>query len=157
MTDLPRILLVEDSLLDAELALAALADSHLANEVLHLQDGAQALDYLFRRGGFAQHVGALPAVVLLDIKMPRIDGMEVLRQIKADAVLRTIPVVMMTSSREDQDLAESYDLGVNAYVVKPVKFESFVEAVQQVGAFWAVLNEPPPICVGMPIRNTPST
>lgn len=150
MTGLPRILLVEDSALDAELALTAFASSHLANEVLHLKDGAQALDFLFRRGSFAHEVGGLPAVVLLDLKMPRVDGMEVLRQLKTDAVLRSIPVVIMTSSREEQDLAKSYKLGVNAYVVKPVQFENLVEAVQQVGAFWAVLNEPPPISVGAP-------
>ena len=150
MTDLPRILLVEDSPLDAELALTALAKSHLANEVLHLQDGAQALDYLFRRGSYAQESAALPAVVLLDLKMPRIDGMEVLRQIKGDGVLKAIPIVIMTSSREEQDIAKSYELGVNAYVVKPLQFESFVEAVQQLGAFWAVLNQPPPLCVSPP-------
>ena len=148
---LPRILLVEDSILDAELALKALAASHLANEVLHLSDGAQALDYLFRRGAFAQEAGGLPAVVLLDLKMPKIDGMEVLRQLKNDAVLKALPVVIMTSSREEQDLVQSYALGVNAYVVKPVQFENFVEAVQQVGVFWAVLNEPPPLSIPPPI------
>jgi CheY-like chemotaxis protein len=148
MNDLPRILLVEDSELDAELALRALAASHLANEVLHLQDGAQALDYLFRRGMFSREAGPLPAVVLLDLKMPKIGGMEVLRQIKSDPELKAIPIVVMTSSREDQDLLESYKLGVNAYVVKPVQFENFLEAVKQIGAFWAVLNEPPPISVG---------
>jgi CheY-like chemotaxis protein len=147
MNDLPRILLVEDSALDAELALQALASSHLANEVMHVRDGAEALDYLYRRGAFASVSGPLPAVVLLDLKMPRVNGMEVLRQIKGDDALKTIPVVVMTSSREDQDLVETYKLGVNAYVVKPVRFENFVEAVKQVGAFWAVLNEPPPICV----------
>jgi two-component system response regulator len=145
-------LLVEDSALDAELALRALAASHLANEVLHLQDGAQALDYLFRRGTFAREAGLLPAVVLLDLKMPRINGMEVLRQIKSDDMLKAIPIVVMTSSREDQDLIESYKLGVNAYVVKPVQFENFLEAVKQIGAFWAVLNEPPPISVRKAIR-----
>jgi two-component system response regulator len=147
VNDLARILLVEDSALDAELAIRALGASHLANEVLHLQNGAEALDYLFRRGEFAREAGALPAVVLLDLKMPKVDGMEVLRQIKADAVLKVIPVVLMTSSREEQDLVESYKLGVNAYIVKPVQFETFVEAVKQVGAFWAVLNEPPIICI----------
>jgi len=146
VTNLPRILLVEDNPFDAELALTALAGSHLANELLHLPDGAQALDFLFRRGTYVKQTGALPAVVLLDIKMPKVDGMEVLRQMKNDSVLRSIPVVMMTSSREEQDLVESYMLGVNAYVVKPVQFENFVEAVQQVGVFWAVLNEPPPCC-----------
>lgn len=144
MNALPRILLVEDSAQDAELALKAFADHHLANEVFHLRDGADALDFLYRRGTFSSRTHGQPAVVLLDLKMPRVDGMEVLRQIKADPDLKTIPVVIMTSSREERDLLDSYQLGVNAYVVKPVKFQSFVEAVRQVGAFWAVLNEPPP-------------
>ena len=144
MHTLPRILLVEDSLRDAELTLNALADYHLANEVLHLRDGAEALDYLYRRGEFAGQNNGQPAVVLLDLKMPRVDGMEVLREMKRDANLTRIPVVVMTSSREEQDLAECYALGVNAYVVKPVKFHDFIEAVKQLGAFWAVLNEPPP-------------
>ena len=145
MNNLPLILLVEDNALDAELALRALATSNLANEVFHVKDGEQALDYLYRRGAFAEQVGALPAVVLLDLKMPKVNGMEVLRQIKGDGVLRAIPIVVMTSSREDQDLVESYKLGVNAYVVKPVEFTGFVEAVKQIGLFWAVLNEAPPI------------
>lgn len=144
MNALPRILLVEDSVHDAELALKAFADHHVANEVLHLRDGAEALDFLYRRGTFASRTYGQPAVVLLDLKMPRVDGMEVLRQVKADPDLKTIPVVIMTSSREERDLLDSYQLGVNAYVVKPVKFQSFVDAVKQVGAFWAVLNEPPP-------------
>jgi len=144
MSALPRILLVEDSAQDAELALKAFADHHLANEVLHLRDGAEALDFLYRRGTFAGRTNGQPAVVLLDLKMPRVDGMEVLRQVKADPDLKTIPVVIMTSSREERDLLDSYQLGVNAYVVKPVNFQSFVEAVKQVGAFWAVLNQPPP-------------
>jgi two-component system response regulator len=143
MNYLPRILLVEDSVQDAEMALKALADYHLANEVLHLRDGAEALDFLHRRGEFADRTNGQPAVVLLDLKMPRVDGLEVLRQIKDDADLKMIPVVIMTSSREERDLLDSYRLGVNAYVVKPVKFPEFVDAVKQVGAFWAVLNEPP--------------
>lgn len=143
-TSLHRILLVEDSPRDAELTLDAFAQHHLANEVLHLRDGAEALDYLCRRGEFAGRTNGQPAVILLDLKMPRVDGLEVLRQVKGDATLKTIPVVVVTSSREESDLMRSYQLGVNGYVVKPVSFRSFVEAVRQVGAFWAVLNEPPP-------------
>ena len=144
MDTLPRILLVEDSLRDAELTLNALADYHLANEVLHLRDGAEALDYLYRRGEFAGQNNGQPAVVLLDLKMPRVDGMEVLRQMKSDPKLNQIPVVVMTSSREEQDLSTCYALGVNAYVVKPLKFHDFIEAVKQLGAFWGMLNESPP-------------
>lgn len=136
---------MEDSPQDAELTLKAL--SEMANEVLHLWDGAEALDYLHRRGAFAGRPEGNPAVVLLDLKMPRVDGLEVLRQLKGDPVLKKIPVVVMTSSREDQDLNACYDLNINAYVVKPVKFQAFVEAVRQVGVFWAVLNELPPGCV----------
>ena len=139
-----RILYVEDSPRDAELTLEALTQSHLANEVIHVRDGADALDYLFRRGEFAGRPNDLPAVILLDLKMPRVDGLEVLRQIRGDADLKTIPVVVMTSSREDSDLVQCYALGVNAYVVKPVIFHDFVDAVKQVGGFWAVLNQPPP-------------
>ncbi len=144
MNPLSRILLVEDSLKDAEMTLDALAEYHLANEVLHLHDGAEALDFLYRRGAFAGRTGGQPAVMLLDLKMPKVDGMEVLRQIKSDPQLKVIPVVVMTSSREEQDLVDSYALGVNAYVVKPVNFQGFVEAVKHVGAFWAVFNEAPP-------------
>ena len=144
MNSLKRILLVDDSPRDTELALQALESHHLANEVIALRDGAEALDYLYRRGKFAGRPQGDPAVILLDLKMPKVDGIEVLRQIKADPALKMIPVVVMTSSREEQDLLNSYQLGVNAYVVKPVKFQSFVEAVEQVGAFWAVINEPPP-------------
>lgn len=144
MSSLKRILLVEDSPRDAELVLDALADNHLANEVVHVQDGADALDYLYRRGQFAGRPNGEPAVVLLDLKMPKVDGLEVLRQIKGDPALKMIPVVVMTSSREEQDLLSSYQLGVNAYVVKPVQFHEFVDAVKQVGGFWAVINEPPP-------------
>lgn len=139
---LARILLVEDNPHDAELTLKAL--SGMANEVLHLWDGAEALDYLYRRGEFSGRPEGHPAVVLLDLKMPRVDGLEVLRELKGAPQLKKIPVVVMTSSREDQDLNSCYDLGINAYVVKPVKFQAFVEAVRQVGAFWAVLNEQPP-------------
>lgn len=144
MNGLKRILLVDDSPRDTELALTALEAHNLANEVFALRDGAEALDYLYRRGEFADRAHADPAVILLDLKMPKVDGIEVLRQIKADPALKMIPVVVMTSSREEQDLLSSYQLGVNAYVVKPVRFQEFVEAVKQVGAFWAVVNEPPP-------------
>lgn len=139
-----RILLVEDSDQDARLTLHALAAHHLANEVLHLHDGVEALDYLSQRGEFADRAPGNPAVILLDLKMPRMDGLEVLRQVKGNPSLGMIPVVLMTSSSEDRDLHAAYRLGVNAYVVKPVKFADFVDAVKQVGAFWAILNEPPP-------------
>ena len=146
-TNLKRILLVDDSPRDTELALDALAKHNLANEVIALRDGAEALDYLYRRGQFADRPIGNPAVVMLDLKMPKVDGIEVLRQIKGDPQLKVIPVVVLTSSREEQDLVMSYQLGVNAYIVKPVQFQEFVEAVKQVGAFWAVVNEPPPGCV----------
>jgi two-component system, response regulator len=150
MDALPRILLVEDSPQDAELALNALQGNNLANEVLHVWDGVEALDYLYRRGEHAGRPEGNPAVVLLDLKMPRMDGLEVLRKVKGDPHLKAVPVVVMTSSREDRDLSASYELGVNAYVVKPVRFQEFVEAVQQVGAFWAVLNELPSGSVAPP-------
>lgn len=144
MNSIQRIMLVDDSPRDTELALTALKEHHLANEVVTLRDGAEALDYLFRRGEFASRPEGEPAVVLLDLKMPKVDGMEVLREIKGHARLRLIPVVVMTSSREERDLIEAYQLGVNAYVVKPVKFHDFIEAVKQLGVFWALFNEPPP-------------
>ncbi len=144
MNPFHRILLAEDSLQDAELTTEALTSHNLANEVVHVRDGAEALDYLYRRGSFAGRVNGQPAVVLLDLKMPRVEGLEVLRQIKSDPDLKLIPVVVMTSSREEQDVVNSYQLGVNAYVVKPVKFNEFADAVRQLGVFWAILNEPPP-------------
>lgn len=137
-----RILLVDDSPRDRELALDALREHHLVNEVVALRDGAEALDYLYRRGEFAGRTDEDPAVILLDLKMPKVDGLEVLRQIKGDPQLKVIPVVMMTSSREDQDLVNSYRLGVNAYVVKPLSFHEFIDAIKVLGAFWLVLNEP---------------
>ena len=144
MNGLKRLLLVEDSVRDAELILDALETNQLANEVVHVRDGAEALDYLYRRGEFAGRDEGQPALLLLDLKLPKVDGLEVLRHLKADEALRMIPVVMMTSSREQQDVLTSYQLGVNAYVVKPLKFQDFIEAVKQVGGFWAVLNEVPP-------------
>jgi CheY-like chemotaxis protein len=144
MTDLKRILLAEDNEHDVELTLSALSEYRLANEVVVARDGAEALDYLYRRGAFRLREEGNPVVVLLDLKMPKVDGLEVLRQIKADDALRQIPVVMLTSSREESDLVESYRLGVNAYVVKPVEFSRFVQAVRELGVFWAVINEAPP-------------
>ena len=152
MNPLKRILLVEDSPRDAELILDALGTNQLANEVVHVRDGADALDYLYRRGEFADRADDHPALMLLDLKLPKVDGLEVLRRIKGDAALKTIPVVMMTSSRQEQDLIVSYQLGVNAYVVKPLKFQDFVEAVKQVGVFWAVLNEVP-TTAGAPVAS----
>jgi CheY-like chemotaxis protein len=143
VNSLKRILLVEDSIRDAELILDALEGNKLANEIVHVRDGAEALDYLYRRGPFANRSVDHPALLLLDLKLPKVDGLEVLRQIKGDPALKMIPVVMMTSSRQEQDLIRSYELGVNAYVVKPLKFQDFVDAVKQVSAFWAVLNEVP--------------
>jgi CheY-like chemotaxis protein len=138
-----KILLVDDSPRDTEMALNVLQEYNLANEITTLRDGAEALDYMYRRGEFATRSDSDPAVILLDLKMPRVDGLEVLRQLKADPNFRTIPVVVMTSSREDQDLNQCYELNVNAYVVKPLSFHEFIEAVKTLGAFWAVLNELP--------------
>jgi CheY-like chemotaxis protein len=144
LADLKRILIAEDNDNDLELTMAALEQHHLANEVVAVRDGAEALDYLFRRGAYAGGPITPPAVILLDLKMPKVDGLEVLRQIKADPRLRLTPVVMLTSSREEVDLVRSYELGVNAYVVKPVEFSEFMDAVRQLGGFWAVVNEVPP-------------
>ncbi|QRK08743.1 response regulator [Archangium violaceum] len=144
MTELKRVLLVEDSPNDAELTLEAFAESGLANEVVWVRDGREALDYLYKEGTFAERPDGLPAVVLLDLKMPKVDGLQVLEQIKTNSQLKTVPVVMLTSSREEADLARSYGLGVNAYVVKPVGFPEFVKALKDLGLFWAVVNEPPP-------------
>ena len=144
MNSLKKILLVEDKAKDAELTLAALETHNLANEVTVVRDGVEALDYLYGRGKFAGRAPGLPAVVLLDIKMPRLSGLEVLRAIKADPQLKRLPVIMLTSSREEPDLVRAYELGVNAYVVKPVDFHQFTDAVEQIGAFWAILNELPP-------------
>jgi CheY-like chemotaxis protein len=139
-----RILLVEDDPRDVELTLTALDDYKLANEVVVCRDGQEALDYLYSRGKFSGRGNENPAVILLDLKLPKVDGLEVLQQIKSDERLRMIPVVMLTSSHEEKDMMRSYKLGVNAYVVKPVDFHEFINAVKELGVFWAVINEPPP-------------
>ena len=141
---LKPILLVEDNPRDLELTLLALERSQLANEVIVLRDGAEALDYLLRRNTYADRDDGNPAVLLLDLKLPKVDGLEVLRAVRATAELRSIPTVMLTSSREEPDLLRAYELGVNAYVVKPVEFKEFVAAISDLGVFWAALNEPPP-------------
>ncbi|HEY9618422.1 MAG TPA: response regulator [Microcoleaceae cyanobacterium] len=144
MRELRRILLVEDNPNDIELTLSALAENRLANEVVVVRDGEEALDYLYRRGVFRLRMEGNPVVVLLDLKLPKVDGLEVLGQLKSDPQLRIVPVVVLTSSREEQDLINSYNLGTNAYVVKPVDFHEFVDAIKEVGLFWAVVNQPPP-------------
>ncbi|KMZ11335.1 response regulator [Candidatus Burkholderia humilis] len=141
---LKPILLVEDNPNDLELTLVALDKSQLANEVIVARDGQEAIDYLTNEGEWKERAPGNPAVILLDLKLPKIDGLEVLDMIRSNAALKSIPVVMLTSSREEQDLIRSYELGVNAYVVKPVEFAEFVEAISDLGVFWAVLNEPPP-------------
>ncbi|WP_447650105.1 response regulator [Pseudomonas abietaniphila] len=141
---LKPILLVEDNPNDLELTLVALERSQLANEVIVLRDGAEALDYLFRHNQYQDRAAGNPAVLLLDLKLPKLDGLEVLKAIRESDDLRSIPVVMLTSSREEPDLQRAYALGVNAYVVKPVEFKEFVSAISDLGIFWAVLNEPPP-------------
>ncbi|MFT4196629.1 MAG: response regulator [Pseudoxanthomonas sp.] len=143
MSPIRTILLAEDSPADAEMTIDALRDANLANPVVHVEDGVEALDYLLRRGAFAGRPEGLPSVLLLDIKMPRMDGLEVLRVIRADDALKTLPVVILSSSREESDLARSWDLGANAYVVKPVDVDQFFAAVKTLGTFWAVFNEPP--------------
>ena len=142
--NLRHILLAEDDPRDEQLTLTALAENNLANKVFVVHDGAEALDYLYCRGKFKARTGGNPVVVLLDLKMPKVTGLEVLKIIKADEHLKIIPVVMLTSSRETPDVTECYQHGVNAYVVKPVNFGEFVKAVQQLGIFWAAVNEPPP-------------
>lgn len=144
MTAPRRILLVEDSPNDVELTLTALEKNHIANGVDVVTDGAAALEYLFRRGRHADRAEHDPVVVLLDLKLPKVDGLEVLQAIRADERLRALPVVMLTSSREERDIVRSYGLGVNAYVVKPVDFHEFTSAIRDLGLFWAVINQPPP-------------
>jgi CheY-like chemotaxis protein len=144
MNGLGRILLVEDDPRDVDLTLNALEEYNLANEVVVVHDGEEALDYLHKRGNFRTRPKENPAVLLLDLKLPKVDGLEVLKHIRADESLKLIPVVVLTSSREERDMVSSYKLGVNAYVVKPVDFHEFVNAIKELGAFWAVINEPPP-------------
>ncbi|MGB5961095.1 MAG: response regulator [Coleofasciculaceae cyanobacterium] len=151
--ELRRILLVEDSQNDVELILTALEENHLANEVVVVRDGEEALDYLYRRGVFRLRMEGHPAVVLLDLKLPKVDGLEVLAQLKSDSELRRVPVAILTSSREEQDLIKSYDLGTNAYVVKPVNFHEFVDTIKELGLFWAVVNQPP--LGSLPSRRNP--
>jgi len=150
MNNLKRILLAEDNPKDVELTLAGLDEFRLANSVVVVRDGDEAWDYLTRKGKFADRPPGEPAVVLLDLKMPKVDGLEVLRRMKADEKMRTVPVVMLTSSREEKDLIQSYSLGVNAYVVKPVAFDQFMHSIKNLGLFWAILNEPPPGSVRRP-------
>lgn len=144
MHELKRILLVEDSANDIELILAALEENRMANEVVVVRDGEEALDYLYRRGVYRLRREGNPVVVLLDLKLPKVDGLEVLAQLKSDQELKVIPVVVLSSSGEEQDLIKSYNLGTNAYVVKPVDFHEFVDAIKELGLFWAVVNQPPP-------------
>ena len=144
MREIRTILLVEDSAADAEMTIDALREAKLANPIVHVEDGVEALDCLFQRGAWADRPAVIPAVVLLDIKMPRLDGIEVLRAIRANEKLQHVPVVILSSSREEGDLARSWDLGVNAYVVKPVNAQQFFDAVQTLGQFWAVMNEARP-------------
>jgi CheY-like chemotaxis protein len=141
---LGRILMVEDDPKDVELTLTALEEYNLSNEVIVTHDGEEALDYLYQRGKFQARTNGNPAVLLLDLKLPKVDGLEVLQQIKSDEKLKMIPVVVLTSSREERDMVASYKLGVNAYVVKPVDFHEFVNAIKELGVFWAIINEAPP-------------
>ena len=144
MENLGRILMVEDDPKDVELTMTALEGYNLANEVIVTRDGEEALDYLYRRGKYTTRSSDHPAVILLDLKLPKIDGLEVLRQVKSDDNLKMIPVVVLTSSHEEKDLVSSYRLGVNAYVVKPVDFHEFVNAIKELGIFWAIINAAPP-------------
>jgi len=144
MQKLKYILLVEDNLYDAELIITGLEENNLANGIIHVRDGEEALDYLYCRGQFNGRTDGNPAVILLDLNLPKVSGFEVLRQIKTDEGFKFIPVVILTSSREDKDIVEGYTLGTNGYVVKPINFHQFVDVIKQLGAFWAVINEPPP-------------
>jgi DNA-binding response OmpR family regulator len=144
MEKLGRILMVEDDSNDVEMTMTALEEYNLANEVIVTRDGEEALDYLYCRGKYESRASDNPAVLLLDLKLPKVDGLEVLRQVKSDDKLKMIPVVVLTSSHEEKDMVASYRLGVNAYVVKPVDFHEFVNAIKELGAFWGVINVPPP-------------
>jgi CheY-like chemotaxis protein len=141
---LKRILLVEDDPRDVELTLTALSESNLANDVFVVGDGAEALDFLFTRGKFENRPNGNPAVILLDLKLPKVNGLEVLRQIRGNETTKMIPVVIITSSKEEKDLIEGYRLGTNAYVQKPIDFHQFIDAIKNLGIFWAIINEPPP-------------
>ena len=145
MTALRTILLAEDSPADAEMAVDALKEARLANPIVHVEDGVEAMDYLLRRGAYANREEGLPAVLLLDIKMPRMDGLEVLKEIRNTEELKRLPVVILSSSREESDLARSWDMGVNAYVVKPVDVDQFFGAVQTLGKFWGLINQAPEV------------
>jgi CheY-like chemotaxis protein len=145
MATLRPILLAEDNPNDLELTLSALHSLNLANEIIVVNDGAQVLDFLGRRNAFSSRPAVPPAVILLDLKMPRVDGLEALREIRSDPEHRMLPIVILTSSREENDLVKGYELGANAYVVKPVDFDQFISAVSQLGVFWALVNEPPPV------------
>lgn len=153
--ELKRILLVEDSLNDIELILTSLAENNLGNEVVVVRDGEEALDYIYRRGVFRLRREGNPVVVMLDLKLPKVDGFEVLGRLKSDPTFRVVPVVVLSSSREEQDLARCYQLGTNAYVVKPIDFHEFVDVIKSLGLFWAIINEPPPGSVP-PARNNQS-
>ena len=142
--EIKRILIVDDSPKDVELTISALAENNLANEVIVAEDGEEALDYLYKRGKFVNEKGT-PAVILLDIKMPKMDGIEVLKQIRANKKFKLIPIIMVTSSREEKNLVESYELGANSYVVKPIDIVQFIEAIKTLGQFWAIINVPAPI------------
>ena len=143
MSQFRTILIAEDSPADAEMTIDALREARLANPIVNVEDGVEALDFLLRRGAFADREEGLPAVLLLDIKMPRMDGLEVLQRIRAEEEFKRLPVVILSSSREENDLARSWDLGVNAYVVKPVDIDQFFNAVKTLGTFWAVINQAP--------------
>ena len=145
MIEARPLLLVEDDRKDVELTLAAFAEGKISNEVNVVRDGAEALDYLYRRGSYSTRMNVTPLVILLDLKLPKVDGIQVLQNLKGDPVLKTVPVVMLTSSREERDVMRSYDLGANAYVVKPVDFSEFSNAVKEIGLFWTVVNHPPQI------------
>jgi CheY-like chemotaxis protein len=152
MVELKRLLLVEDDPKDVELTLEALSEYNLANEVIVVRDGEEALDYLHRRGKFQTVPNGNPAAILLDLKLPKVNGLEVLGRIRTDEKLKTIPVIVLTSSRQEQDLEKCYQLGVNGYVVKPVDFHEFINAVKELGVFWGLINEPPPGSVGKAVR-----
>ena len=143
MNELKTILVAEDNPKDAELMMIALEEYNLLNNIVHVKDGAEALDYLYKKGKYEGRGAGNPIVAFVDLKMPKVDGLQVVKKIKSDENLKTLPIVIVTSSREENDLVESYHLGVNAYVVKPVEFDKFIETIKQIGIFWALINEPP--------------